>query len=102
MTECKGRYFAAIDDPEAAEFADYQEIKVQETFKTLKPGLIPRSISVILQNTLVESVKPGDDVMLTGILMQRWKQLPPSVGVRPLVDLALQVNNVEVLNKRDF
>jgi len=62
-----------IEDPETAEFADYQEIKVQETFKTLKPGLIPRSIPVILQNTLVESVKPGDDVMLTGTLIQRWK-----------------------------
>lgn len=102
MGPCKSRNFVAIDDPEAAEYADYQEIKVQETFKTLRPGLIPRSIAVILQNTLVESVKPGDDVMLTGVLMQRWKQMPPQSATRPLVDLALTVNNVEVLNKRDF
>ena len=50
-------------------FADYQEIKLNELFKTLAPGLIPRSICVILQNTLVESIKPGDDCMLTGILI---------------------------------
>ena len=68
----------------------------------MRPGLIPRSIAVILQNTLVESVKPGDDVMLTGTLIQRWMQTPSSSGTRPLVDLALKVNNVEVLNKRDF
>ena len=67
--KCKSRYFTPIDDPTTAEYADYQEIKVQETFKTLRPGLIPRSICVILQNTLVGSVKPGDDVMLTGILV---------------------------------
>ena len=48
LVPCKNRYFVAIDDPETAEFADYQEIKVQETFRTLKPGLIPRSICVIL------------------------------------------------------
>lgn len=67
--KCNARSFVPIDDPTTAQYADYQEIKVQETFKTLKPGLIPRSICVILQNTLVESVKPGDDVMLTGILI---------------------------------
>lgn len=31
-----------------AEFSDYQEIKIQELFKTLAPGLIPRSLCVIL------------------------------------------------------
>lgn len=48
MVPCKSRYFSAVEDPDTAEFADYQEIKVQETFKTLRPGLIPRSINVIL------------------------------------------------------
>ena len=48
LAPCKNRYFVAIDDPDTTEFADYQEIKVNETFRTLKPGLIPRSIYVIL------------------------------------------------------
>ena len=102
LTNCKSKAFAPIDDPQNAEFADYQEIKVAETFKTLKPGLIPRSISVILQNTLVEVCKPGDDVMLTGVLIQRWKNMPPMAGTRPQIELALLTNNIEVLNKRDF
>jgi len=35
MTSCKGRYFTPIEDPSVAEFSDYQEIKLQELFKTL-------------------------------------------------------------------
>lgn len=83
-------------------FSDYQEIKLNELFKTLAPGLIPRSLCVILQNSLVEACKPGDDVMITGIMIQRWKNMPPQPGTRPYVELAFVANNVEVLNKREF
>ena len=57
---------------------------------------------IILQNTLVESCKPGDDVMIYGILVQRWKNYPPAPGTRPYIELALIANNVEVLNKKEF
>ena len=57
---------------------------------------------IILENTLVEACKPGDDVMVTGILIQRWKNMPPQPGTRPYIELALLANNVEVLNKREF
>jgi DNA replicative helicase MCM subunit Mcm2 (Cdc46/Mcm family) len=46
-TNCKSRSFNPIEDGNS-EFSDYQEIKLQELFKTLKPGLIPRSMCVIL------------------------------------------------------
>eukprot|EP00347_Sterkiella_histriomuscorum_P013643 403363933 len=97
---CKSKSFQPVDG--TSEFSDYQEIKLQELFKTLKPGLIPRSMMVILQNTLVEICKPGDDVMITGVLIQRWKNMPPAPGTRPFIELALLANNVEVLNKREF
>lgn len=100
MDNCKNKNFAAIDG--TSEYSDYQEIKLQELFKTLKPGLIPRSMCIILENTLVETCKPGDDVMITGILIQRWKNMPPAPGTRPHIELALVANNVEVLNKREF
>lgn len=99
-TNCKSRSFNPIDG--SSEYSDYQEIKLQELFKTLKPGLIPRSMCVILENTLVEVCKPGDDVMVTGILIQRWKNMPPMPGTRPYIELALVANNVEVLNKKEF
>lgn len=31
------------------------------------PGQLPRSIQVILQNDLVEALKPGDRVEVTGV-----------------------------------
>ncbi|CDW77769.1 mcm2 3 5 family protein [Stylonychia lemnae] len=99
-SQCKNKAFQPVDG--TSEFCDYQEIKLQELFKTLKPGLIPRSMVIILQNTLVEVCKPGDDVMITGILIQRWKNMPPAPGTRPYIELALVANNVEVLNKREF
>jgi DNA replicative helicase MCM subunit Mcm2 (Cdc46/Mcm family) len=39
--------------------------------------------------------------MITGVLIQRWKN-PPQPGGRPYVELAFMANNVEVLNKREF
>ena len=44
-------------------------------YKTLKPGVIPRSTMVIVEDNLVDKVKPGDDVMISGLFIQRWK--PP-------------------------
>lgn len=114
---CKSRQFVPVEqgtqvgshfkkekgvDSDQFHFADYQEIKLQEQFRTLAPGLIPRSLTVILQNTLVESCKPGDDVMITGMLIQRWRSMPPSEHTRAVVELAFVANNVEILNKRDF
>jgi DNA helicase MCM9 len=83
-------------------FADYQEIKLNELFKTLAPGLIPRSICVILQNTLVDSCKPGEDIMVTGVLIKRWNKMPPTPDMRPAVELAFMANSIEILNKREF
>ncbi len=35
--------------PDSQQFVDYQEIKIQESFRTIKPGNIPRTIWVILE-----------------------------------------------------
>ncbi|XP_047315145.1 probable DNA helicase MCM9 isoform X3 [Impatiens glandulifera] len=51
---------------------DYQEIKIQESTQLLGVGAIPRSIPVILKDDLVDVVKAGDDVIVTGILTARW------------------------------
>lgn len=38
---------------------DYQEIKIQESMQTLGMGSIPRSILVVLEDDLVDTVKAG-------------------------------------------
>lgn len=45
--ECGCKSFASVEN--TASYVDYQEIRLQETFRTLKPGVIPRAIVVILQ-----------------------------------------------------
>ncbi|KAK3027460.1 hypothetical protein RJ639_041066, partial [Escallonia herrerae] len=49
-----------------------QEIKIQESTQILGVGAIPRSIPVILKDDLVDIVKAGDDVIVTGILTAKW------------------------------
>ena len=63
--------------------------------------MIPRSIIVILEDNLVDLVKPGDDVMISGMFIMRWKP-PFFCGARPEIDVAVLANNITVLNKRDF
>jgi len=67
----------------------------------LKPGVIPRSTIVILEDELVDRARPGDDVMITGIFIQRWRA-PFKYGERPEIEIAFLANNVIQLNKRDF
>ena len=45
--QCYGRNFIPVNG--TAQYKDYQEIKIQEVYKTLKPGVIPRSTIVILE-----------------------------------------------------
>lgn len=66
----------------------------------MKPGHIPRSMTLILENKLVESLLPGDDVKVYGTLIKRWVY-PPFKDCRPELQLCLYVNNVRVLNKSE-
>lgn len=77
---------------------DYQEIKVQEQVNKLAVGTIPRSISVILEDDLVDSCKAGDDVTISGLIIQRWKSL--NSGVRCEIEVAMYANHVLVHNEQ--
>jgi len=51
--ECGSKSFSGVEG--TATYIDYQEIRLQETFRTLKPGVIPRAITVILQVFLLKT-----------------------------------------------
>jgi DNA replicative helicase MCM subunit Mcm2 (Cdc46/Mcm family) len=46
-------------------------------------------------------VKPGDDVMISGLFIQRWKP-PFNRTERPEIEVAVLANNITVLNKREY
>lgn len=47
-------------DPEYCK--DYREVKIQQQFNTLSVGSVPKSMWVILEDDLVETCQPGNDV----------------------------------------
>lgn len=47
---------------------DFQEIRIQEQVQKLGMGSIPRSINVLILDDLVDSIKAGDDIVITGWL----------------------------------
>ncbi|KAL8097456.1 hypothetical protein AgCh_030548 [Apium graveolens] len=76
---------------------DYQEIKIQESTQVLDVGAIPRSMPVILKDDLVDIVKAGDDVIVTGILTARWSS--DMKDVRCDLDPILVANHVRRTNE---
>lgn len=78
---------------------EYQEIKLQEQIKSLGVGSVPRSLLVVLTDELADSVKPGDDVEVVGILHRRWHR-NPTQGQRSDVELMLAATGVSLTNAR--
>ncbi|MHA1504744.1 MAG: minichromosome maintenance protein MCM [Candidatus Heimdallarchaeota archaeon] len=53
---------------EESRFVDWQKVTMQERPEDLPPGQMPRSVTVLLTNDLVDTVRPGDRVSTIGIL----------------------------------
>ncbi|KDO21772.1 hypothetical protein SPRG_13186, partial [Saprolegnia parasitica CBS 223.65] len=73
---------------------DYQHIKLQEQVSKLGMGSIPRSIMVILEGPLVDSVKAGDDVVVVGTLLKCWK--PCIKDVRCELETMIQASSIRL------
>ncbi|MEX0569497.1 MAG: AAA family ATPase, partial [Candidatus Njordarchaeota archaeon] len=54
---------------EGKEFEEYQEIVVQELPEELPPGKLPESCTIIVYGDLVDKVRPGDRIKITGIVL---------------------------------
>ncbi|GMF46536.1 unnamed protein product [Phytophthora fragariaefolia] len=76
--------------------SDHQVIKIQEQASKLGVGSIPRSILVVLEDDLVDSVKAGDQVTVVGILMRTWK--PCVRGVRCDLETTIKANSIRIKN----
>ena len=80
---------------------DIQDVKVQEQLRGLSLGSIPQSLWVTLEGELVDSVKPGDDVQVIGIVRRRWRPLGKGPEGRTDIELWSQALSVQVVNCRD-
>ena len=53
---------------EESRFVDWQKVTMQERPEDLPPGQMPRSVTILLTNDLVDTVRPGDRVSAIGLL----------------------------------
>lgn len=97
---CTSTAFEALEGPGATVKADYQELKVQELTQTLDVGAMPRSIMVVCEDDLVNGVKAGDDVTITGTVLHRWNKLRP--GARCDLELLIRANHISVISDTVF
>ncbi len=82
--------------PERSVFVDWQKVVVQERPEEVPSGQLPRSIEVVLHDELVDSARPGDRVVIVGVVRVR----PDSASKRRLIyDLYIEANHVEVSQK---
>jgi len=87
--------------PESSTFIDFQMVRLQELPEDLPPGQLPHYIDVTIKQDLVDNARPGDRIILTGIV--RIEQEPIS-GVSKvnsgLYRLRIDGNNIEFLGGR--
>jgi DNA replication licensing factor MCM4 len=75
-TNCQSRHTYSLVHNRCI-FSDKQLIKVQETPDSIPEGETPHAIKVFAFNDLVDAVKPGDRVEITGIYKAAASRLNP-------------------------
>jgi DNA replication licensing factor MCM3 len=78
-------------------YKDFQMIHVQEMPERSPAGQLPRPIDVIVEDDLVDKVKPGDRIMVVGIFRTRGKHAASMSAIFNTVFIA---NHVSLLNKQ--
>mmetsp|Transcript_15073 Transcript_15073/g.23397 ORF Transcript_15073/g.23397 Transcript_15073/m.23397 type:complete len:943 (-) Transcript_15073:71-2899(-) len=53
-------------------YRNYQRVVLQETPGTVPPGRVPRTKEVVLTNDLIDQMKPGEEVEVTGIYLHNY------------------------------
>jgi replicative DNA helicase Mcm len=86
-------------DPESSLFIDFQMVRLQELPEDLPAGQLPHYIEVTVMSDLVDQCRPGDRIILTGIIRIEQEQLAPQAKTS-LFRLRMEGNNIEYLGGR--
>ncbi|MGC1931901.1 MAG: minichromosome maintenance protein MCM [Candidatus Nitrosopolaris sp.] len=86
-------------DPENSIFSDFQMVRLQELPEDLPAGQLPHYVEVTVMGDLVDQCRPGDRIMLTGIVRIEQDQISPQVKTS-LFRLKMEGNNIEYLGGR--
>jgi replicative DNA helicase Mcm len=86
-------------DAESSIFIDFQLVRLQELPEDLPAGQLPHYVEVTVMGDLVDQCRPGDRIMLTGIIRIEQEQLAPQAKTS-LFRLRMEGNNIEYLGGR--
>ena len=96
---CKNRDFEL--NPEASKFIDFQILRLQELPEDLPPGQLPHYIDVTIRQDLVDNARPGDRIILTGVVRVEQESIAGvQRGHSGLYRLRIEGNNIEFLSGR--
>ena len=85
-------------EPKSSRFIDVQFVRLQELPEDLPPGQLPHYLDVTVKQDLVDNARPGDRIVLTGIIrIEQERMSGISKHESPLYRLRLDGNNVEFL-----
>jgi len=87
-------------DPEKSRFIDFQLLRLQELPEDLPPGQLPHYVEVSLKQDLVDNARPGDRIILSGIVRIEQEHITGSLTGSPLYRLRIDGNNIEFLGGR--
>ncbi len=84
-------------DPETSKFIDFQIVRLQELPEDLPPGQLPHYVDVTIKQDLVDNTRPGDRIILTGIVRIEQEQIAGTRIHSGLHRLRIEGNNIEFL-----
>ena len=76
-------------------YSNYQKWTIQETPGSVPPGRVPRQKEVYILNDLVDSARPGDEVEITGIFINRFEYGANVKHGFPVFNTIIEANNVK-------
>ncbi len=85
--------------PELSKFVRWRTIRIQERPEDLPPGMMPEHIDGVLLDDIVDEVKPGDRVKITGIIRIKPARRDEGRGQGPIYKRYLEILHVEVPNR---
>src|SRR5881296_3118444 len=96
--KCNDRVDLEID-PESSIFIDFQLVRLQELPEDLPAGQLPHYVEATVMGDLVDQCRPGDRIILTGIIRVEQEQFGPQLKSN-LFRLRMEGNNIEYLGGR--
>jgi len=86
-------------DPAKNKFINFQMVRMQELPEDLPPGQLPHYSDITLTHDLVDNARPGDRIILTGIVRIEMEYENPRTKTQ-LFRLRIEGNNIEFLGGR--